>query len=91
MMIRVRIMMMRAMIMMTRARIMVMRKIIMMMSKCKNLSRVQENLAALAVWGHVHLHWEAENTWEMMRVRIIFQVLPPLSVQKQKKATKPIY
>ena len=39
----------------------------------------------MAVWGQVHLHWEAENTWEMMRVRIIFQVLPSLSVQKQKK------
>ena len=49
---------------MMRARIMMMRAIIMMTSKCKNLSRVQENLAALAVWGQVHLHWEAENTWE---------------------------
>ena len=68
---------------MMRARIMMMRAIIMMTSKCKNLSRVQENLAALAVWGQVHLHWEAENTWEMMGVRIIFQVLPPLSVQKK--------
>ena len=55
----------------------------MMISKCKNLSRVQENLAALAVWGQVHLHWEAENTWEMMGVRIVFQVLPPVSVQKK--------
>ena len=76
-------MMMRAIIMMTRA-------IIMMISKCKNLSRVQENLAALAVWGQVHLHWEAENTWEMMGVRIIFQVLPSRSVQKQKKVNKPL-
>ena len=75
--------------MMMRARIMMMRAIIMMTSKCKNLSRVQENLAALAVWGQVHLHWEAENTWEMMGVRIIFQVLPPLSVQK-KMANKPL-
>ena len=82
-------MMMRARIMMMRARIMMMRAIIMMTSKCKNLSRVQENLAALAVWGQVHLHWEAENTWEMMGVRIIFQVLPPLSVQK-KMANKPL-
>ena len=75
--------------MMMRVIIMVMRAITMMMSKCKNLSRVQENLAALAVWGQVHLHWEAENTWEMMGVRIIFQVLPPLSVQK-KMANKPL-
>ena len=82
--------MMRARIMMMRARIMMMRAIIMMTSKCKNLSRVQENLAALAVWGQVHLHWEAENTWEMMGVRIVFQVLPPVSVQKQKKANKPL-
>ena len=82
MMKRARIMMTRAIILMMRAIIMMTRAIIMMMSKCKNLSRVQENLAALAVWGQVHLHWEAENTWEMMRVRIIFQVPPPVSVKK---------
>ena len=84
-------MMMRARIMIMRARIMMMRAMIMMMSKCKNLSRVQENFAELAVWGQVHLHWEAENTWEMWRVRIIFQVLPLVSAQKQKKAANTIY
>ena len=30
------------------------------------LSRVQENLAALAVCGQLQRHWEAENTWSMM-------------------------